>query len=98
MPENEPVALFSIKKPSGIVPEKPETCAESIRAMGGPRETAATNSSNLSPRAMISTSLPRFFTRPAIPNSTAFAYTKGRNPTPCTMPRTAILPCFCMVM
>ncbi|OPY33721.1 MAG: hypothetical protein A4E34_01659 [Methanoregula sp. PtaU1.Bin006] len=51
MPVNEPVPLRRMKKPSGISFIVPVTSTESIRASGGPRETAPTNSSNRSPRA-----------------------------------------------
>src|SRR5208282_578438 len=69
MPEKEPVPLFLITKPSGISDSIVVTWTESIRDIGGPWETAARKSANRSPRAYISTSLPRFFTEPAIPNS-----------------------------
>jgi hypothetical protein len=74
------------------------TATESMRESGGPRETAARNSGKWSPTAKISTSLPRFFTEPDIENLLACAYTKGRNPTPWTIPRTVILPFFREVM
>jgi hypothetical protein len=41
MPENEPVPLLRITKPSGISAVVSVTSTESIRDIGGPRETAA---------------------------------------------------------
>ena len=73
MPEKEPVPLFRMKNPSGICWSVSETTTESMRESGGPRETSATNSSNRSPRAKISTSLPRFFTVPEMPRAQARA-------------------------
>ena len=73
MPVSEPVPLGRMKNPSGISCRIVVTSTESIRESGGPRVTAAKNFSNRSPRAKISTSLPRFFTVPAIPSAHACA-------------------------
>ena len=51
IPEKEPVPLFLITKPSAISAVVSVTSTESIRDIGGPRETAARNSVNRSPRA-----------------------------------------------
>ena len=51
MPEKEPVPLVRITKPSGIPASVFVTLTESIRDIGGPRETAARKSANRSPRA-----------------------------------------------
>ncbi|OPY47774.1 MAG: hypothetical protein A4E42_00244 [Methanoregulaceae archaeon PtaU1.Bin222] len=96
IPEREPARLGRIEKSSGKGPASSNTSTRSIRDNGGPCEISLTNSSNRSPDARISTSLPRFVTVPRIPRLFAAAYTKGRKPTPCTIPRICILPLLCM--
>ena len=87
MPEREPLPLGWIEKSPGNGPGSWSTSTRSIRESGGPRETSSRNASNWSPSACISTSLPRFLTKPRIPSLVAVAYTNGRKPTPCTIPR-----------
>jgi len=60
IPEREPLPLSSMRNVPGKGPGSGKTSILSIRAIGGPRDTAARNSSNLSPKAWISTSLPLF--------------------------------------
>ena len=49
MPENEPVPLLRMENESGTGPLAGDTSTESIRESGGPRVTAATNSSKRPP-------------------------------------------------
>ncbi|OPY39933.1 MAG: hypothetical protein A4E40_00973 [Methanoregulaceae archaeon PtaU1.Bin059] len=92
MPERVPLSLAWMEKSSGNGPDSGNTSTWSMRESGGPRETCARNSSNRSPEAWISTSLPRFFTNPLIPSAIAVAYTNGRKPTPWTIPLIFTLP------
>jgi len=96
IPDRVPLLLGWMEKSSGKGPGSGNTSIWSIRESGGPREMVARKSENRSPKARISTSLPRLVTTPRIPRLLAVAYTKGRKPTPCTIPRICILPLLCM--